>query len=40
MKEGAQSDLRHFEGWMDETIIDDLRELLAAINRALDEAAA
>ena len=40
MKEGAESDLRHFEGWMDEKIIDDVRELLAAINRALDDAAA
>ena len=39
MKDGAESDLRHFEGWMDEEALQHLRDYLAAINRALDAAA-
>lgn len=39
MKDGAESDLRHFEEWMDEDVLQPLRDYLAAINRALGAAA-
>lgn len=40
MKDGAESDLRHIEGWMDEEVVQHVRELLAALNKVLSEAAA
>lgn len=39
MKDAAESDLRHFEEWMDEDVLQHLRDYLAAINKALDAAA-
>lgn len=35
MKDGAESDLRRSEGWMDEDVLQHLRDYLAAIKKAL-----
>lgn len=40
MRDAAQSDLKKIEGWMDEKVVQDVRDLLAAIDKALEEVAA
>lgn len=40
LRDAALSDLKQSEGWIPEGILQDVRDMLAAINKALEEVAA